>query len=325
MIQPRIQVLLDDLSSLRRELTVLKRRDAVLTADACRLEDQLKLAGAVQRDLLRSVRPIVEGVNIQTLIHAAEEVSGDVCDVARLDESHVAILLADATGHGMPAGLLAVFIKQSLRGQMRSATALEQCHTLAEPDKVLERLNEDILEADIQECHFATAIRAVYNEQTHVIRWARGGAPYPILARCGESPRQIKSAGPILGSFGQAGFEVVELKLEPGDRLIFHTDGLDALLLNPQTHLGCSELHRTAWFKSLAAGSKEDLRSTPIERHLDALRNQLAQTSDTDWNVDDLSVVALELSDEVPRELKRATLRQQPIAPPALVGVAASQ
>lgn len=278
------------MDTLRHELDVLKRRDKAFRDDIRRFDDELRLAGAVQRDLVCSSMPAVDGLDIHTLYRPAQAVSGDIYDVTRLDDAHIAISLADVTGHGLPAALLTAFVKRALRG---TETIGGQAHRL-EPNEVLTRLNSDILDARLRECQFATAIHAVYNERTRMIRWARGGAPYPILVRRGEVAVQVASGGPIVGAFPQAQFEVMEQQLEPGDTLVFHTDGLDALLLNQQSGLGLCDLPRSDWFQALGR--------QPTAKLLRDLEKRLDAADPAAWKADDVSAVVLQVHDPAPDE-----------------------
>jgi hypothetical protein len=286
------------MATLRRELEVLKRRHETMKERVRNLDDQLHLAATVQRDLLCSDPPRVEGLDIHTLYRPAQSVSGDVYGVTRLDDAHIAISLADVTGHGLPAAFLTTYVKRGLRG---AETLNGQTHRL-EPDDVLARLNRDILEAQLDDCQFATAIHAVYNERTRVIRWARGGAPYPILGRPGEAPRQIRSEGPIVGAIPEARFEVLEMRLRPGDTLVLHTDGLDALLLNKRSGLGPCDLPQTDWFQALGR--------RPTNRLVGELENHIAGTEPGAWEADDLSAVILHIRETSPeyRQASNASL-----------------
>ncbi|MCJ7730115.1 MAG: SpoIIE family protein phosphatase, partial [Sedimentisphaerales bacterium] len=78
------------------------------------LTEQLRLAGQVQRDFLPSYLPDNDRLRWAAIFLPAECVSGDIYDVARLDEQHIGFYIADVVGHGMPAALLTIFIKQAL-------------------------------------------------------------------------------------------------------------------------------------------------------------------------------------------------------------------
>ncbi len=161
------------------------------------LDGQLRLASQVQRDLLPDPLPNLDGIDCRTLYCPAGYVSGDTYDIARIDETHVAISLADATGHGVPAALLTVLIKHYFRGK----EVLDGSYRIIPPDEVLSRLNRDLIDTNLSQCQFVAGLHSVYDTTTRHIVWARGGAPYPILIRQGQFARQVRSAGGLIGAF----------------------------------------------------------------------------------------------------------------------------
>lgn len=270
----------------RRELETLRRRDEGLRAEIRRVGHELQTAGALQRDLLPSTLPEAEGLELSTLYRPAEVVSGDMYDVVRLDDSHVAVSLIDATGHGLAAALLCASV-QRLFDVRRD---VDRARRPLEPEEVLAHLNRELLATQLSECQFVAALHAVYDEKTRVVRWARGGMPYPILVRPGEGTRQIASEGSIVGACAEARFESVELRLEPGDSLVFHSDGLDALFLSRRGGQGLGNLNQSGWFRAL------EHRSTA--RNLDEIDQRLSAIRREDWDVDDITVVALHVLDQ---------------------------
>ena len=79
------------------------------------ITEQLRMAGLVQRDFLPSQLPDSDRLRWATTFLPAEWVSGDIYDVMRIDEQHIGFYIADVVGHGMPAALLTMFIKQALQ------------------------------------------------------------------------------------------------------------------------------------------------------------------------------------------------------------------
>ena len=269
------------MDGLRRELKTLKERESVLRDDLQQLEDELQQASVFQHDLLPATLPQIEGLRVHALYRPAGAVSGDIYDVFRLDASHVAFSLADATGHGMAAGLLCAFAKRLLDGR----ETLDTSRRGLEPEAVLHRLNRALCDARLPECQFVAALHAVYDEKARSVRWARGGMPYPILVRRGDRPRQIASAGPVAGASAEATFELTELPLEAGDTLLFHTDGLDALLRHSERGPEGGRLDRTAWFQALG--------SRPIGDSLGELHRPRVPLGPPARETDDLTILAL--------------------------------
>ncbi|MBU0718681.1 MAG: SpoIIE family protein phosphatase, partial [Planctomycetes bacterium] len=294
------------MDALRREVEALRRQDQALQERVSRLDAELRLAGAVQKGLLPSTLPAIEGLDVHTWFRPAGPVSGDMYDVTRLDDTHVAFSLIDATGHGAAAGLLSAYVKRSFS---RRALSPGRGGPL-EPDEVLRQLNRDLLAAQLQDCHFVAVLLAVFDEAKQVIRWARGGNPYPVLARPGERLRRFSSQGPLVGISPDAEFEVVELALEPGDTLVFHTDGLEPLLGTSGTP-DQADAQWTAWFTELA--------SRPIRESLRKADAQLKMSRSRGVEIDDATVLVLQAHNK-PRQVN-GTHADALAAEPCLAGV----
>ncbi|UCE60364.1 MAG: serine/threonine-protein phosphatase [Phycisphaerales bacterium] len=276
------------MDALRDELAKLREHEQALRSSVRELNDELREAGVLQRNLLPLSLPEVEGVDVDVVYQPASALSGDVYDIFRLDDSHIAVCLADATGHGVPAALLSTFIRWSLSKRRIGDVFLAPPH----PDQVLESLNRDLIDMQLEECHFVAALFAVYNEHTRVMRLARAGLPYPIHTRQGGPPERLRSAGTIVGVDEHARFEVIEVHLEPGEAVLFHTDGLDALLNHGAHTSGYRPIEQTAWFRELGRGS--------IARQLAQVQTRLAHCADDDPKLDDTTVIAFGLRSEAP-------------------------
>ncbi len=193
---------------------------------ARRYANQLRLASRLQREFLPDMLPRIGPFSFDLLFYPADYVSGDIYDVHRLDEEHVGIALADATGHGIPAALLTVYIKRALRGkEIENGT-----YRILSPDEVLYRLNDDILDAQLNECPFVAAIYAVLNIRTRELHLARGGTPYPLQRHADGTVDVISGRGGVVGVMPDTFFEVSTVQLEPGDALLLYSDGLERLV-----------------------------------------------------------------------------------------------
>lgn len=293
-----------ELLALQLEVDLLRHREAAQRADIRRLDDELRLAASLQCDLHASL-PAAKDVDIHVLYRPADVISGDTYDVTRLDESHIAITVADATGHGLPAGLLSVFVKRSLCGKELTGDG----YRLLDPDEVLARANADILGTELQECQFVTALYAVYDETTRILTWARAGAPYPILVRAGEPPQHLFSDGPLLGVLPHAPFEMVELRLKPGDTVLFHTDGLETLLTAQGRGMGHRRLDQTEWFQTLG--------DDPVAAHFHQAEGVLDAGEQPEHTRDDVTAVALHVRDHAVTERPGARSGSAPASAPA--------
>ena len=114
VLDEQIQILQTQITSLSSEIEALRKRDETVRFYMHRIDEEMRLAARLQQDFLPKTLPQVGPVRFHTLFRPAGYVSGDLYDVMRLDETHVAFYMADAVGHGMPAALLTMFIKNAL-------------------------------------------------------------------------------------------------------------------------------------------------------------------------------------------------------------------
>ena len=114
-------------------------------------------------------------------------------------------------------------IKRALRGK----EIHNGSYRLLPPTEVLERLNEELLEANLSECRFVAATYAVLNTRTMVLELARGGTPYPILRRRDGRLDLLRPAGSVIGVLPGARYPSQQVQLAPGDSLVICSDGVE--------------------------------------------------------------------------------------------------
>jgi len=174
-----------------------------------------------------------------------------------------------------------MFLQRALRGTNGDGAEV----VTRSPEDVLAELNREILDARLTNCQFLTAVYAVYNEGERTIAWSRGGAPYPILIRPGRPAEQIQDEGMVLGVEPDAHFTHNSVVLDSGDVMLFHTDGLEAMLLHEDGQRVYDGIAETPWFNGLG--------STPIKQALAEIARRLDATSD-DWPADDVTILAIQ-------------------------------
>ena len=191
---------------------------------------QLNLASRVQREFYPEDLPQFGPLKFSAVYRPTDYVSGDIYRVRRLDEDHVAVALADAEGHGIPAALLTVYLTRALRGRERENGA----YRLLPPNEVLAQLNEELLDAELSECHFVAAVYALINLRTCEVQIARGGAPYPILRRRNGDTQFVRPEGSVIGVLPEARFSVESFRMSRGDTLMLYSDGLEPVIREPR-------------------------------------------------------------------------------------------
>ena len=222
-VEQRIEEMQREMDAARGEVNVLRRRDETLHFYMQRLDDELRLAARLQQDFLPKTLPQLGKVRFHTLFRPAGYVSGDLYDVMRLDERHVGFYIADAVGHGMPAALLTMFIKQALV----TKEIMPGGYRLLKPSESMTRLNNSLVDQNLANATFATALYGMINVHTLEMTLACAGHPRPMLLRGDEPMQDIPTHGGLLGVFPEETYADLSIKLQPGDRLLIYTDGVE--------------------------------------------------------------------------------------------------
>ncbi len=180
------------------------------------LEEEMAMARQIQSRLLPARLPSIQGCQMDAVNISSKQVSGDYYDLIERDDGRLAIIIADVSGKGMPASILASNIQAALRAQ---------CYTCESPGLVLERINLQI-HASTDPQHFATLFLAVFDPVKRELIYSSGGHNAPILMRNDGSLELLEKGGLPLGAFDFGTYEEGLLQLDLGDLLFMYTDGL---------------------------------------------------------------------------------------------------
>lgn len=221
----------ESVRALQTELALLQLHHGGVIDQFDKIDEELRLAAQLQRDFLPNHLPSIPGIELDVLFRPTGYVSGDIYDVRRLDEDHVGFFLADAVGHGVPAALLTVYIKSSLMS--RQIDAAGQGHRIVPPHQMLALLNHDILRNQVEQVRTVTAVYGVLNVRDRTVQLARAGHPFPMLLRRNGTVESLGPDGAMLGVFPDEVYEPLQLQLEPGDRLLFFSDGFETAFPEP--------------------------------------------------------------------------------------------
>jgi sigma-B regulation protein RsbU (phosphoserine phosphatase) len=244
------------------------------------LAEQLRLAGAVQRDFLPTSLPDCEKANWANVFLPAEWVSGDIYDVVRIDENHVGFYIADVVGHGVPAALLTIFLKQAL---IMRQTEGKNYHVFS-PVEVMKRLNTRMTKQKFSGYQFATCCYCLLNTQSLELTYSRAGHPYPIHITADGSPKQLEIEGPLLGIFPDAEYTQDTVQLNPGEKLLLYSDGAEPIIGDFNDKTGFNFTREFYQLKNLSIIEVMDrLNKLALDRRIDMSE------------LDDITLVGFEL------------------------------
>lgn len=216
------------LRRLNRELAQQERLSKQINRYFEQIDHELRLAGRLQRDFLPRELPDTERLQFASMYRPAVWVSGDIFDIFRVDDRHIAVFLADAMGHGTAAGLITMVLRKSLVPVLAGKHGAQ----LATPAQVMQQVHDGLSGQALPHSQFATACYALIDTQTLDIQLARGGHPYAIHIKPSGEIREIAPDGGLLGVPGlDLGFDEYCGCVEPGDKLLVYTDGLEPTIL----------------------------------------------------------------------------------------------
>jgi serine phosphatase RsbU (regulator of sigma subunit) len=160
--------------------------------------------------------PKLPGLEIAARFLPMTSVAGDFYDFIQIDDTHLGILMADVSGHGLPSALIASMLQVALTAQVGHAS---------EPAKVLRGLNRALCGKFTH--NFVTAAYVYVDLEKELMRYAGAGHPPVLQYRTATGKAaQVLENGLVLGMLEQTTYEALELTLEPGDRHVLYTDGI---------------------------------------------------------------------------------------------------
>jgi phosphoserine phosphatase RsbU/P len=259
---------------------VLRGTREQLAQQLLTIQKELETARQIQLSILPSAIPKMKGLDIAARYIPMTSVAGDFYDFIVVDEKHIGILVADVSGHGMPAALIASMLKIALSSQVGHA---------ADPAKVLLGLNEAL--CGKFERHFVTAAYMFVDLENRTLTYAGAGHPPLLLWGGPEGLRSVEENGLFLGKFSFATYSSVVLPLRSGDRILLYTDGI------PETTNPAGTEFGTNAFRQFLEAEQSTSADYCADRLLEELSRWSARGSTEDLD-DDITIVAIHVRDD---------------------------
>lgn len=272
----------------------LAERNNQLQAVNQRMTRDLEAAASVQRSLLPAALLPIPGIEFAWSFRPCDELAGDFLNVLPLDERHVAVYVADVSGHGVVASLLAVAISRLLTPQTSASSVLVQAIPgssevrIIPPIEVAKELNRRFQMSDKMASYFSL-VYGVLDIQTHQLRYVSAGHP-PILrlARDGQMTF-LPGDGYAIGWDTDVEYDEQVVELKPKDRLWIYSDGV------PEAMNGKLELFGEARLQEAC----QRQHSQALPSAVQGLLKEVEQWCGPSGPRDDVSILAIEI-EEVP-------------------------
>jgi len=191
-------------------------QQAEAAVDREKLDNEMRVAASIQRDLLPKELPDLDGWDVGALYEPAREIGGDLYDFIELPGNMWAIVVADVTDKGVPAAMVMATCRSVLRGVATGPDRLN-------PSEVLARVNE-LLIPDTPEGMFVTCFYAELDPSTGIMRFANAGHSLPAHWR--DEVTEVRATGMPLGLMSGSTYDEGEVVIERGHSVLLFSDGL---------------------------------------------------------------------------------------------------
>jgi phosphoserine phosphatase RsbU/P len=193
------------------------------------LERDIATAREVQLRLLPTEPPSLPHADLAARFQPARTIGGDLYDFLDYGAGRTAIVLGDVSGKSAPAALFAALVSGIMRAAAAGHSAPSDRSESAAwqhpaPATMLALLNDAIQERKL-DSHYVTMLFTLWDDENRTLTVANSGAVQPILCRAGQST-MVKVEGFPLGLFPDVAYEELQLPAQPGDIIVFASDGI---------------------------------------------------------------------------------------------------
>ncbi len=248
----------------------------VESLERLRLQEEVTMARQIQIDLLPAKPPQMEGSAICAHSTPSRTIGGDFYDFIRIGEDRLGMVIADASGKGMPAALMITQTQAIIRSEVNNGSPIAA---------MLRNTNQQLVEATSAE-KYVTLFYGELDVRRREFHYVNAGHNYPILVRADGSVELLKAGGPVVGAFPSMEYESSTVKLESDDLLFLFTDGLSEAMDNREVEYGEERIRKFV---------SERRRENP-QTIMEAILEDVRTHDPTYPPQDDTTIVALKMN-----------------------------
>ncbi len=243
-----------------------------------RLDHDLEIARDIQRILLPSEAPAIDGFQISGINVPARQVSGDYFDYIQVDQDRLGVAIADVSGKGVPASLIMAICRSVLRAEAARNPS---------PADVLRKVNRQLY-PDIKEDMFISMAYLILGHQQDGVTLARAGHDAPLwYKRQSQTVMPVKSPGMVVGIDSGSVFDRLTVDfavpLERNDCLVLYTDGVTETLNSEEDEFGVDRMMQSV------RASANDSAQAIVKRIIEDVREFTGSVPQND----DMTLIAI--------------------------------
>jgi sigma-B regulation protein RsbU (phosphoserine phosphatase) len=280
-----LSVARDNLQRNNAELTDLNDRISRINEHMVR---DLTAAAKVQRSLLPAADVTIPATSVSWKYVPCQSLAGDFLNVFPLDEEHAGMFVVDVSGHGVPSSLMAVTVGRFLTPKVTDQSLLVRQGpdggiVIARPAEVATQLNR-LFQADEFSGLYFTIFYAVLHLPSGRLDYVSGGHPAMVRVPEGGSAEFHGAEGFPIAFVPDVEYEQHSLKLAPGDRVYFYSDGVPEAMDKDRQPLG-----EQAMADLLSAS-----RAGPLDASVSGLLARVEEWCQPEGPLDDVSILGIE-------------------------------
>lgn len=230
---------------LIKQQLLTKRALATIEEDNLRKTKELEEARTLQLSMLPHEAPVLDNVEMAMTMQTATEVGGDYYDYKIAEDNTLTVIIGDATGHGLKAGIVVATVKSYFQTLANQYNAVD----------LLKRLSEGIQNLQIRSMYMGITLIKIKNDEVTIA--SSGMPPLYLYKHAANTIESIMLKGLFLGSSLDASYQHVSRKLQQGDTLFTMTDGLAELFNQNREMLNYERIE--AHFAQVAASTPDQI------------------------------------------------------------------
>ena len=287
-----IEVLARAFANMSEKMQGYVREIVTITSEKQRLDTELSVAADIQLNMLPTHFPAFperDEFDLYAVMDPAKEVGGDFYDFFLIDDDHLALVMADVSGKGVPASLFMVISKTLIKNVTLSGR-------YSSPAEILRDVNDRLCEGN-EDNMFVTAWLGILTVSTGEMVSACAGHEYPVFYRKDRGfVLEHDPHGLAMGAVAGSRYRDAAWRLESGDMLFLYTDGV------PEANNSAQELFGTDRMMDAMACSLRTVKAdgsrdkTDLQLFLRTLRSQIDDFVGETPQFDDLTMMCLEYS-----------------------------
>lgn len=261
-------------NGLAKRASVILNQEVNQVKKNQKVTSELSIASAIQNACLPKEFPDSKYGEVYAIMDSAKEVGGDFYDFFEIDDNHLAIVIGDASGKGIPSSLYMMKAQSLIRALAKDC----KCDTA----KMINEANIGLCEGNDYNM-FVTCWLGILDKESGELRFTNAGHNPPIIKSNGKFSYLSAKPGLVLGGFKDFEYKEAKTKLNKGDKLFLYTDGVT------EAHNVRSELYGED--KLLDMVSKLD--ASPYET-ITKIRNDIREFSRNAEQFDDITMLMVE-------------------------------